>query len=239
MADGLTNFKLFFLSLFLLVCMDMVCSIEPRGEELVFTVEHCLSEEEDAVFKPRGTIYVKTVKSSTGTISQTEPLSLDEVENLKDLALKDGYYRIQLRPKSMDGGVGIDSSVSTFVKACSLFTSKLTETITLTLDNTGHLYGVGLIVPDGGCQAKSLNWDAVSLPSQFNSSVVVMLQGTGQLPDTQTYIQRLEKEKREKQAGKTQDNRSFLAKYWMYIVPVVIFMMLTSQQPEQQEGSSQ
>ena len=26
---------------------------------------------------------------------------------------------------------------------------------------------------------------------------------------------------------------------WMYIVPVVIFMMLTSQQPEQQEGSSQ
>ena len=26
---------------------------------------------------------------------------------------------------------------------------------------------------------------------------------------------------------------------WMYIVPVVIFMMLTSQQPDQQEGSSQ
>ena len=32
-------------------------------------------------------------------------------------------------------------------------------------------------------------------------------------PDTQTYIQKLEKEKRDKAAGQTQDNRSFLAKY--------------------------
>ena len=31
----------------------------------------------------------------------------------------------------------------------------------------------------------------------------------------------------------------FFSLQWMYIVPVVIFMMLTSQQPEQQEGSSQ
>jgi len=108
------------------------------------------------------------------------------------------------------------------------------------LDSAGHLYGVGLIVPDGGCHAKTLNWDAATLPSQFNTTVSVMLQGTGQLPDTQTYIQKLEKEKRDKAAGQTQDNRSFLAKYWMYIVPIVIFMMLTSQQPEQQgEGSSQ
>ena len=35
------------------------------------------------MFLQRGTIYVKTVKSSTGAISQTEQLTLDEVENLK------------------------------------------------------------------------------------------------------------------------------------------------------------
>ena len=32
-------------------------------------------------------------------------------------------------------------------------------------------------------------------------------------PETATYIQKLEKEKRDKAAGQTQDNRSFLAKY--------------------------
>ena len=41
------------------------------------------AKAETYFFLQRGTIYVKTVKSSTGTISQTEPLSLDEVENLK------------------------------------------------------------------------------------------------------------------------------------------------------------
>lgn len=215
--------------------------MEPRGgEELVFNIDHCLTEGANAVFKPRGTIYVKSLKTSTGVFSQHEVLSLEDMDSLKDLAASNGYYRIRLLPKSSENSDGSDTSVTTFVKACALFTSRLTETITLSVDSSGHLYGVGLIVPDGGCDAKTLNVDAVALPSNFNTSVVVMLQGTGQLPDTQTYIQKLEKEKRDKAAGQTQDNRSFLAKYWMYIVPVVIFMMLTAQQPDQQgEGSSQ
>ncbi|PFX29070.1 ER membrane protein complex subunit 10 [Stylophora pistillata] len=218
----------------------MVVCLESRGDELVFTLEHCLNEGTNAVFKPRGTIHVKSLKSSAGIFSEHEELSVEDVDNLRDLASSNGYYRIRLWPKSAESSDDIDSSVTTFVKACALFTSRLTETITLSLDNAGHLYGVGLIVPDGGCQAKTLNLDEMSLPYSFNTSVVVMLQGTGQLPDTANYIQKIEKEKRDKAAGQTQDNKSFLAKYWMYIVPVVVLMMLTSQQPEQQgEGSSQ
>ena len=33
-------------------------------------------------------------------------------------------------------------------------------------------------------------------------------------------------DKLSKQKGETTDNRSFLAKYWMYIVPIVIFMAI-------------
>ncbi|KAJ7384400.1 ER membrane protein complex subunit 10 [Desmophyllum pertusum] len=218
----------------------MVGCLEPRGDELVFNIDHCLTEGANAVFKPRGTIYVKSLKSSTGIFSQREVLSFEDMDSLKDLASNNGYYRIRLQPKTAESSDGVDSSVTTFVKACALFTSRLTETITLSVDSTGHLYGVGLIVPDGGCHPKTLNLDETPLPSNFNTSVVVMLQGTGQLPDTQTYVQKMEKEKRDKATGQTQDNRSFLAKYWMYIVPVVIFMMLTSQQQEQQgEGGGQ
>ncbi|KAI2806573.1 hypothetical protein BLOT_008530 [Blomia tropicalis] len=35
-------------------------------------------------------------------------------------------------------------------------------------------------------------------------------------------------ERQEKMRGSKQDNRSFLAKYWMYIVPFVIFMLVSS-----------
>ncbi|XP_068672031.1 ER membrane protein complex subunit 10-like [Montipora foliosa] len=239
MAD--VNFSIFVsaLSLFLVISSKMVCGVEQRGDELLFTLEHCFTE--DAAFQPRGSIFVKNLKSLSGTFSQREPLSPHDIDSLRGLASRNGYYRIRLQAKSMqESGSGLDNSVTTVVKACALFTSQLTETITLSLDNAGHLYGVGLIVPDKGCHLKTLNWESATLPPYFNTSVSVVLQATGQLPDTQTYIQKLERERRDKATGKTQDNRSFLAKYWMYIVPVVIVMMLSSQQPEQQgEGSSQ
>lgn len=64
-------------------------------------------------------------------------------------------------------------------------------------------------------------------------------------PDTASFVQKMEREKRAKQHGADADNRSFLAKYvsfpgifsyfidfflfqWMYIVPVVIFAMISS-----------
>ena len=44
-------------------------------------------------------------------------------------------------------------------------------------------------------------------------------------PDTATYLRRIEEEKRARQQGATQDNRSFLQKYWIYFVPVIAFMV--------------
>ena len=45
-------------------------------------------------------------------------------------------------------------------------------------------------------------------------------------PDTVSYLQRMEEERRARQQGATQDNRSFLQKYWIYFVPVVLFVVL-------------
>jgi len=45
------------------------------------------------------------------------------------------------------------------------------------------------------------------------------------MPETQAYIQKMEMEKQQAK-GQQVDNRSFFAKYWMYLVPLVIFMML-------------
>ena len=36
----------------------------------------------------------------------------------------------------------------------------------------------------------------------------------------------MEEEKRRQETGQVPDSRSFLAKYWMYIVPIVIFMAI-------------
>ena len=39
---------------------------------------------------------------------------------MQDLASTNGYYRVQLRPKSTESSDDVDNSVTTFVKAVSL-----------------------------------------------------------------------------------------------------------------------
>uniref|UniRef100_A0A183CKZ5 ER membrane protein complex subunit 10 n=1 Tax=Globodera pallida TaxID=36090 RepID=A0A183CKZ5_GLOPA len=55
-------------------------------------------------------------------------------------------------------------------------------------------------------------------------------------PDTAFYLHRIEEEKRARQHGATQDNRSFLQKYWMYFVPVILFMVLSNAFTGEQQG---
>ena len=75
--------------------------------------------------------------------------------------------------------------------------------------------------------------------------IVVAGAEPGPAPDTAAFIQRMEEEKKRQERGEVgiffpqsekfyshltdvqvPDNRSFLAKYWMYIVPVVLFMAI-------------
>lgn len=209
----------------------------PKIDDLVITVEHALIENPDASdFKPRGTISLRSLKQQTGVFYQRDQLTKEELRLIKEMAQskEDVYYRIRVPSHFGTSEKDKSTFVSTYVRACALYESKLTETITIAVDHLGYIYGIGLRVPVSQCDGKTHGpaW----LPAYFNTTINVLSQAPGALPDTHTYVQRLEKEKAEQAAGKGKDNRSFLAKYWMYIVPVVIFMLMTSQQPEQGEG---
>ena len=54
----------------------------------------------------------------------------------------------------------------------------------------------------------------------------------GPVPDTAAFVQKVEEEKRKVENGEVKDNRSFLAKYWMYIVPVVLMAINGAASPE-------
>lgn len=60
-------------------------------------------------------------------------------------------------------------------------------------------------------------------------STVVSLKPIEQapVPDTAGFIQKIEKEREARDRGETKDNRSFLSKYWMYIVPAVILLLIS------------
>ena len=71
-------------------------------------------------------------------------------------------------------------------------------------------------------------------PTTFKTKISTQQMENGPAPDTAAFIQRMEENKRKEEKGEVKDNRSFLAKYWMYIVPVVLFMALNGAAAPQQ-----
>ena len=127
----------------------------------------------------------------------------------------------------------------TFTRVCSIFSPPYSEIISVNLDVTGKLIGVNIKGGNPSCleEVVAEGSSPTSRKKQPITTVSVSQTSPAPSPDTQTYLQRLEQEKVEKIKGSQQDNRSFLAKYWIYIVPLVIFMLIQSAtNPEGGEG---
>lgn len=46
-------------------------------------------------------------------------------------------------------------------------------------------------------------------------------------PDTASFVQKVEREREARDHGDTKDQRGFFAKYWMYIVPVAVIVLIS------------
>ncbi|CAG9836548.1 unnamed protein product [Diabrotica balteata] len=86
----------------------------------------------------------------------------------------------------------------------------------VSIDYLGRVVGVSLvIVSNSACEGAIVLYENLK---EFNTVVYARRTETGPIPDTASYVQKLEKEKEAKEKGETKDNTSFLAKYWMCIV---------------------
>ncbi|KAI1309344.1 ER membrane protein complex subunit 10 [Halotydeus destructor] len=183
---------------------------------------HSIGQPEN--WSQRGSIQVS--RSGDLISKQENPLSDQEFIDLKRASSAGGLYYV----KAVSGR---DAKVATtFTTACSLYTSSLSDIVDITLDSNGNFLGVAVASTNPHCLS------GLSGPrSSFNTTYNIRQTNLAPGPDTQTYIHRLDQEKAEKLRGDKGDNRSFLARYWMYIVPVVIFLMVSSAaNPEGQGG---
>ena len=127
--------------------------------------------------------------------------------------------------------------MSSFTSACSLIKSGMVDSITLNMDWRGKLTSISLAghgstaspgIRDNFRTKIIVNGESDGALQTEVGSDCTLLSGmeAGPVPDTAAFIQKLEEEKRRQEKGEVPDNRSFLAKYWMYIVPLVIFMAI-------------
>lgn len=213
--------------------ISIVCTLESDGFQysrqlgdveydgsLSIKLKHTLENFHNGEFIDRGVVDIRSIRTGAVALQQTS-LQPSDRNKLKESASTDGIYRLRSIVRGADGK---ETTFLTWTKACFLVESNLTDIITVSLDYAGSVIAVSLSTPVAVCKGLDASDDDLRF---FNTTVYVKHMEQGPIPDTATYIQKLEKERESRERGETKDNRSFLAKYWMYIVPVVIFMLLS------------
>ena len=215
---------------------------QPLDEDSIFSVDtsHSLPIEHSFgigdEFTPRGNIIFRASKGANAKFLATVELNNEELSKLQHLVSENGFYFIRSPTKigeTLDDNTSSTSYVQTFVKACYLYGSGLKEVITVAVDYSGNVIGLNIVSPRSDCSADMYYSNP---PVVFNSTVVVQQQVAGAAPDAQTFVKKLEQDAADQKSGKGKDNRSFLAKYWMYILPVFLILMLSTQAEQPAEG---
>ncbi|CAH0393801.1 unnamed protein product [Bemisia tabaci] len=198
------------------------------------TLFHSFSSDFEDDFSERGTISINTQNiiggyHSTRNVKQSA-LEQSELQQLKNLARNNGLYRIKAIVKTANGR---KTTLLTYVKACLLLESNLSDIITVFLNANYDVVSVSAATIKATCEN---NFEDI-WTKNFNTTVNFRKTEPGPVPDTATFIQTLEREREAREKGGRKDNRSFFAKYWMYIVPAVIFVLLSG--ASAQEGPQQ
>lgn len=198
-------------------------------------VAHSL--DQGASWSQRGTISLPSARSGSAavpTMDSNDPDDDDQesvlLDRLEELCAQDSMYMLRVQASAdSDGSAASARTTETATHACNLVQSGLRDVFTVHLDWRNKVVGVS-ITPGEVASRKGLEDGASS--GGFRSKVVVQHMEPGPQPDTAAFIQRMEQEKIAKERGETKDNRSFFAKYWMYIIPVVLVLAMSGGNPE-------
>lgn len=202
---------------------------------LSLPIQHSIQTGDQLEFVERGSLNFKSLTHGTGSYHQSSALMPHESNVLKELAASGGLYRARVPTQLLSLQTSEDIGyVSSYMKACSLLESNMSDEITIHADQSGQVLGISILPIKGTC-TKSIDEISAMDLTTFNTTVTLSLVVPGPVPDTQAYLEKMEEERLQKKANGT-DNRSFFAKYWMYIIPVVLFLMISGGQEQPRGG---
>ncbi|XP_053707131.1 ER membrane protein complex subunit 10 isoform X1 [Synchiropus splendidus] len=200
-------------------------------------LEHSFEVDDVAKFSLRGSLLLKAGREPGVSLSQSQ-LSEEDRVKLKEVAAVDGLYRIRVPRVFLQAERQterqLEGHLTAFVRACAMVESHLSDVITLHTDVSGYLIGVSIVTHPGACRGTEVE-DEVDL-EVFNTTLSVVAPVNAPGPETAFFLERMEMET-EKKGKNPQEQKSFFAKYWMYIVPLVLFLMMSGAQDQSAGGA--
>jgi len=207
---------------------------EEEGRDVVVRIEHSIGGK----FQPRGLLTISNLRLSSDQFAVSDyrlqlnqnPLASDDSKSFAALADNDAYYTIRARSAlSTSEGDWVFSSV----KACALESSDFKDSIHLHVNSRGHVTSISYSTAND-CSSNRPHEHHTKI--QFNTAVALdlglegpkpILEATAPAPQPGTG-----------QPQQEQAPQSFIARYWYYIVPAVLLMLLSGF-GSQGEGNAQ
>ncbi|CAH1393684.1 unnamed protein product [Nezara viridula] len=177
------------------------------------TFYHDIENGEEEAWILRDKVKFHSINTGSVDIPQQQQL-LEEIVN-KAKESNAGLYRLKSVVKTSKKKEYVFYS---FMKMDTLIKAGFLTSTIVHLDQSGSVICVKLY-PKKINRSPSVN--------RNNSTVTFKGSEQGPVPDLTSYVLKLEHERAAKEKLAGQDNRSFLSKYWMYIVPLVIFVILS------------
>lgn len=230
------NVKMNFKLRYLLICLLHLGSLKMSMAYLEYDgwvnieLQHAVNPSNPDSFLYRANITIPSLNSGLSNIVQ-KSLSQTELDGLKLLASRNGYYRLKAVVEYPNGA---KRTFLTGNKVCSLLNVHLNDELWISIDGNGYVNAITLSTSEGNF-SDCASFDFSSLQAkEFNTEVLIKHTELAPVPDTASFIQKIEREREARERGETKDTRGFLAKYWMYIVPVVLLVFISgATNPEQ------
>lgn len=128
-----------------------------------------------------------------------------------------GFYRLKAIVEYPNG------SKRTFLtanKACNLLNSQLNDELWISVDANGYVNALSLSTTGGDfTDCSSLDFSNL-ITKEFNTEILIKHTELAPIPDTASFIQKIEREREARERGENKDNRGFFAKYVSIILKI-------------------
>lgn len=209
------------LMIFVLLHLACVASSQSLTDDLFYTMEHDLGT---GTFSNRGNIQLPGAKRKDAEVTVTqEELDQDEIHSLKN---SDGHGFYRLKVNALSNTKDNTTLVMGYTCMEQMKSVSLHDAITIYSDEIGNVISV-MVRPESSVHETKHT-------IKFTTEVHIQSPSPAPVPDTTGFLEKLREEKLQKEQEE-KNPKSFFSRYWMYVLPVVFFMLMSN--AGQQQGA--